>query len=102
MLAPFAPHIASEMWELTGNTGSVHETSWPKCDPEALIRDEIEVVVQINGKVRDRFTIDANASREEIEKAALALDRVKEHIGDKKIVKVIVVPKKLVNIVVAG
>lgn len=102
MLAPFAPHIASEMWELTGNTGSVHETSWPKYDPDALVRDEVELVVQINGKVRDRFTIDANASREEIEKAALALDRVKEYIGDKKIVKVIVVPKKLVNIVVAG
>lgn len=102
MLAPFAPHIASEMWELTGNTGSIHETSWPKYDPDALVRDEVELVVQINGKVRDRFTIDANASREEIEKAALALDRVKEYIGDKKIVKVIVVPKKLVNIVVAG
>ena len=102
MLAPFTPHIASEMWELTGNTGSVHKTSWPKYDPDAIVKDEVEMVVQINGKVRDRFAIDANASQEEIEKTVLALDKVKEYIGDKKIVKVIVVPKKLVNIVVAG
>jgi len=102
MIAPFAPHIASEMWELIGGVGSVHECSWPQYDPAALIRDEVEMVVQINGKIRDRLTIDINASQEEIEKSALMLEKVQEYTKGKKIVKVIVVPKKLVNIVVAG
>jgi leucyl-tRNA synthetase len=101
MMAPFAPHIASEMWELIGESGSVHECSWPKYDPIALVKDEVEMVVQINGKVRDRLTIDVNASREDVEKAVLDLDKVQEFMKGKKIVKVIVVPKKLVNIVVA-
>lgn len=102
MLAPFAPHIASEMWEIIGNTSSVHENPWPEYDPDAMVKDEVEMVVQINGKVRDRFTTDINASREEIEKTVLALDKIKEYIGDKNVVKVIVVPKKLVNIVIKG
>ena len=102
MLAPFAPHIASEMWEIIGNTSSVHENPWPEYDPDAMVKDEVEMVVQINGKVRDRFTTDIDASREEIEKTVLALDKIKEYIGDKNVVKVIVVPKKLVNIVIKG
>jgi leucyl-tRNA synthetase len=100
MLAPFSPHIASELWELIGMEGSVHEQIWPKWDPKALIKDEIEVVVQVNGKLRGRLTISAEATREEMEKIALGHEKIKEFIAGKNIVRVIAVPKKLVNIVV--
>ena len=100
MLAPFSPHIASELWELVGMEGSVHDQKWPKWDPEALIKDEIEIVVQVNGKLRGRLTISAEATREEMEEIALGHEKIKESIAGKNIVKVIAVPKKLVNIVV--
>ena len=80
--------------------GSVHEQIWPKWDPKALIKDEIEVVVQVNGKLRGRLTISAEATREEMEKIALGHEKIKEFIAGKNIVRVIAVPKKLVNIVV--
>jgi leucyl-tRNA synthetase len=100
MLAPFSPHIASELWELVRMEGSVHDQKWPKWDPEALIKDEIEIVVQVNGKLRGRLTISAEATREEMEEIALGHEKIKESIAGKNIVKVIAVPKKLVNIVV--
>ncbi|HZJ56735.1 MAG TPA: leucine--tRNA ligase [Clostridia bacterium] len=100
MLTPFSPHIASELWEFIGKEGSVHDEVWPKWDPKALIKDEIEIVVQINGRLRERLIISADATREKMQETALEQDKIKELIAGKSIVKVIVVPKKLVNIVV--
>ncbi len=100
MLAPFSPHIASELWELIGSDDSVHCQPWPQWDPQALVKDEIEIVVQVNGKLRERVLVSAQASKEELEEIALNRGKIKEIIEGKNIVKVIVVPKKLVNIVV--
>lgn len=100
MLSPFSPHIASELWELIGNQHSLYKEKWPNWDPDALVKDEIEIVVQVNGRLRDRLSASAQSTKEDLEKAALDLDKVKEYIKGKNIVKVIVVPKKLVNIVV--
>ncbi|MBE6096426.1 MAG: leucine--tRNA ligase [Schwartzia succinivorans] len=100
MLAPFAPHITEEMWSQVVGEGSVHAQKWPKADKSAQVQDEIEIVLQINGKVRDKIVVAAFLGKDEIQEAALAQPRVKELIEGKTIVKVIVVPKKLVNIVV--
>ena len=100
MLAPFAPHITEEMWSQVVGEGSVHAQKWPKADKSAQVQDEIEIVLQINGKVRDKIVVAASLGKDEIQEAALAQPRVKELIEGKTIVKVIAVPKKLVNIVV--
>lgn len=100
LLSPFSPHICEELWQLSGNTKSICLQSWPSFDPEALVQDEIEIVVQINGKVKDRMNIPADASKEELKQLSLENPRIKEITKDKMIVKTIVVPKKLVNIVV--
>lgn len=100
LLAPFAPHIAEELWHETGHEESVHHQPWPKWKEEALVREEIEIVVQVNGKVRDRLVIPEKSSEEEVKEKALELDRIKEAIKGKTVIKTIVVPKKLVNIVV--
>lgn len=100
MLAPFAPHITEEMWSQVVGEGSVHAQKWPKADKSAQVQDEIEIVLQINGKVRDKIVVAASLGKDEIQEAALAQPRVKELIEGKTIVKVIAVPKKLVNVVV--
>lgn len=100
LLAPFAPHITEELWQLTGHDGSVHKQSWPKWDPEALKTAEVEVVVQINGKVRDKLTLVAGLKGLELEKAALEQEKVRQLLDGKTVVKVITVPDKLVNLVV--
>jgi len=100
LLAPFAPHIAEELWHRIGHADSVHAQPWPTWDEAALAADEVEIVVQVNGKVRDRVVVPANASREEIEAAVLAQEKVKAHLAGKTVKKVIVVPGKLVNLVV--
>ncbi len=100
LLAPFAPHFAEELWEVTDHQGSVHCLSWPQYDEEALVADEVEIVLQINGKVRDRVKVPANLSRQELEKVALSLEKAQAAVAGKKIKKVISVPDKLVNIVV--
>ena len=99
MLAPFAPHITEELWSQLF-TGSVHAQRWPEYDAGALVSDEIEVVLQINGKVRDRVKIAAELDRESMERIVMELPRAKELTAGKTVVKVICVPKKLVNIVV--
>jgi leucyl-tRNA synthetase len=101
MLAPFAPFISEELWTATGHEGSVHKQAWPQYDPAAIVVSEVTVVVQVNGKVRERLAVAVDATDAELEKLALASPRVQEFIGDKQIRKVIVIPKKLVNIVVA-
>ncbi|SEJ90838.1 leucyl-tRNA synthetase [Propionispira arboris] len=100
LLAPFAPHMTEELWSLIIADGSVHKAKWPVYDEKATILDEIEIVLQVNGKVRDKLVVAADLSREDLEKAALAKPHVQDYIAGKTIVKVICVPKKLVNIVV--
>ncbi|HYF34674.1 MAG TPA: leucine--tRNA ligase [Prosthecobacter sp.] len=107
VLSPFAPHLAEELYAIVGGKfphlvrpGFVADQPWPKYDPEALIEDEVEIVFQVNGKLRDRATVPLNASKEEIEKIALASARVQEFMEGKPVKKMIVVPGKLVNIVV--
>ena len=100
LLAPFVPHITEEIWHECGFEGSVHAESWPTYEESALVVDEVEVAVQVNGKVRDKLTVSVSLSKEELEAAVKALPRVQEFTEGKTIVKVIVVPKKLINIVV--
>jgi leucyl-tRNA synthetase len=102
LLAPFAPHITEELWDLTAHEGSIHEQPWPVYDSQALVQDQVEIVVQVNGRIRDKIMVAADASQQEIEDMVLSLPRIQGHIGDKKVAKVIVVPKRLVNIVVKG
>ncbi len=100
MLAPFAPHITEELWSILIGEGSVHQQRWPECDEAATVKAEVQIVLQINGKVRDRIMIATGISREEMEVAAKANARVQELTAGKSIVKMICVPDKLVNIVV--
>ncbi|MGL5695190.1 MAG: leucine--tRNA ligase [Peptostreptococcaceae bacterium] len=100
ILAPFTPHIGEELWTMIGKDGSVFDIIWPKYDETALVKDEVEVVVQINGKVRGKLTVAANVSREEMQELAMADEKIKALVEGKTIVKVVAVPKKLVNIVV--
>jgi leucyl-tRNA synthetase len=100
--APFAPHIAEELWHLLENKESVHLQAWLNYDPEALISDEITLVIQVNGKKRADIPVPAKADKAELEKYALASEAVQRHLEGKEIKKVIVVPGKLVNFVVAG
>ena len=100
ILAPFTPHIGEELWTMIGKEGSIFDISWPKYDESALVKDEVEVVVQVNGKVRGKLTVGANVSREEMQELAIADEKIKALVEGKTIVKVVAVPKKLVNIVV--
>ncbi len=100
MLAPFSPHIAEELWQKVGKSGSIHKAAWPKYDDKATIADEMEIVVQINGKVRDKISVASQITPDALKKQALDLPRIKELINGKNVVKTICVPKKLVNIVV--
>lgn len=99
LLAPFTPHLAEELWEVLGEDGSVHEQKWPVYDPGALEVDEITIVVQINGRVRDRLQVPVGLSTKELEDLVLSQPRVKELLRDKECLKVICVPGKLINIV---
>ncbi len=99
LLAPFTPHIAEELWQQIGHRDSVHEQAWPTFDEAALALDEVELAVQVNGKVRDKLTVPAGADNKEVEEMALARSKVQQQLNGKTVHKVIVVPKKLVNIV---
>ena len=100
MMSPFVPHITEELWRgAIDPNSSVHEQSWPECDEEALKVDNVEIVLQVNGKVRGRLTVPAEATKEELEKIAMADANVQAHIGDATVRKVICVPGRLVNIV---
>ena len=100
LLAPFAPHITEELWSEVIGCGSVHKQVWPKFDEKAVVLDEVEVVLQINGKVRDKIVVPAGLNAKELEEKALEQQKVKDAVADKNIVKVICVPNKLVNVVV--
>ncbi len=101
LLAPFAPHLAEELWERLGHKTSIFKESWPKFDPKLVQDEEVELVVQVNGKVRDRFTVSASLTEEKLKQQALAREKVNAWVTDKKIERVVVVKGKLVNIVVA-
>jgi leucyl-tRNA synthetase len=100
ILAPFTPHIGEELWKMVGNEGSVFDIQWPKYDEKALVKDEVEVVVQINGKLRGKLNLPSDISKEEMEKIAMEDEKIKSLVEGKTIIKVVGVPKKLVNIVV--
>ncbi len=99
LLAPIAPHIGEELWAILGNEESLAYVPWPTYDEAALVEDEIEVVFQVNGKVRAKVSVSRDLPKEELEKAALADETIQAQIEGKTIRKVIVVPNKLVNIV---
>jgi leucyl-tRNA synthetase len=107
LLSPFAPHMASELWErlnakFTDARGDITEQQWPSYDQQLLVEDEVEIVIQVNGKVRDRMKMPVDASREDVENAALASPKVKRVVDDAlaPYVKVIVVPNKVANVVI--
>jgi leucyl-tRNA synthetase len=100
LLSPLVPYIAEEMWEMMGNRGGIMKEPWPSYDPEFIKAEEITIVIQINGKVRSRLTLNADINDEGIKKAVLSNDKVKEWVGDKEIKKLVIVPKKLVSIVI--
>ena len=101
-LSPFCPHITEELWEMLGHTEMLCVESWPVADESAMTKDNVTVVAQINGKVRGKFERPAGLSREELESGIMAEKLIADRIAGKEIVKVIVVPDKLVNIVVKG
>lgn len=100
LMAPFAPHMNEELWHLLGNEDSVHLVPWPKADAAALVKEEVEIVVQVNGKLKDKLLISAGLSREETESLALENEKVKQALEGFIVNRVIVVPGKLVNVVV--
>ena len=100
LIAPFAPHIAEELWHAMGGQGSVCDASWPVYDEKYLKEDEVKMMVSFNGKVRFPMNFAANTPKEEVEKAVLADERTAKYLGGKNIVKVIVVPNRIINIVV--
>ena len=100
LISPFAPHFAEEMWEVMGYEYSVFNQKWPAYDEKALVRDEIEMAVQINGQVKFKINVSRDADNKEIEQTALNDERAAGYIGGRNVVKVIVVRGRLVNIVV--
>ena len=99
LIAPFAPHMAEELWEQMGGQGSVCDAEWPAWEESYLVENEVQLTVSFNGKARFQMTFPADATKEDIEKAALADQRSQHYIDGKTIVKIIVVPKKIINIV---
>lgn len=99
LLSPVAPHLTEEIWQLLGHDGTLSYEPWPIYDETKLVQDEVEIVIQIMGKVRAKMMIDKNASKDQIEQKALELDAIKERIEGKTVRKIIVVPGKLVNVV---
>jgi leucyl-tRNA synthetase len=100
LLQPWAPHICEELWETLGGSGRLWETAWPVADPALLERETIELVLQVNGKVRDRISVPAGLSEEELVALARASGKVQAHVNGAAERRVVVVPDKLVNIVV--
>jgi leucyl-tRNA synthetase len=101
LLAPIVPHITQQLWQDLGHSGLIAEVSWPDVDEAALVKDEIEMVVQVNGKLRSKILVLADADKEAVEAMALQDEKIISNIADKTVRKVIVVPGRLVNLVVS-
>jgi leucyl-tRNA synthetase len=99
LLHPMAPHITEELWERRGYTESLLETSWPEHDEKKLRRERIHLVVQVDGKLRDRVEVDAAADEKEVRAAVLASPKVKEHLAGRDVAKAVLVPGRLINLV---
>jgi leucyl-tRNA synthetase len=102
LIAPVAPHIAEELWERTGHAYTIHRAAWPVADPDVAAEEEIEVVLQVNGKVRDKLVVPVDAGEDQMRELALTNERLQGFIAGKTVRKVIVVPGRLVNVVVSA
>lgn len=102
MLAPIIPHVAEELWSLLGHEGGISYAEWPTYDESKLVEATVQVILQVNGKVRSKITVDKDIAKEELEKLALADAKIQQWTADKTVRKVIVIPNKIVNIVVAN
>ena len=100
LLAPFAPHFSEEQWSLLGNSYSIFNEAWPKFDPKALVKDEVEIAIQVNGKIKNKIMVSSDLDEEGIKAAALADEKIKASTEGKTVLKVIVIKGRLVNIVV--
>ena len=100
LIAPFTPHIAEEMWHMLGHESSVHTEKYPECDESKLTINNYEMVIQVNGKVRAKERVETGLSKNEMEKIALENENIAKFVKNKKIVNIVVIPNKLVNIVV--
>jgi leucyl-tRNA synthetase len=102
LLAPFCPHVTEEIWSLLGHEGSVFHQPWPVADQSALVRDEVTLVVQVDGKVRSRLVVEAGTAQDRIERLALDDDKIRPWVASRRISRVVVVQNRLVNIVTAA
>ena len=100
LLNPFSPHITEELWSRLGNEDRLYNRAWPAYDESALVKDEIEIIVQINGKLKDKLLLPNNTEKEVVEEAARASEKFKEATDGHEVVKVIFVPNKIINFVV--
>ena len=100
MLAPACPHLAEELWHRAGRAGSVHSAPWPAADAELVRRDTVELPVQVNGRVRERLEVPADADETAVREAALASERVRVHVDGRELVRAIYVPGRMLNLVV--
>jgi len=101
LINPFAPHLAEEVWRMLGHTSSILQQGWLQHKDKYLVKDEITFVIQVNGKLRSKMQLSPDISEEEVKELALQDDKIQKYIEDKKIIKVIIVPKKLINLVVS-
>jgi leucyl-tRNA synthetase len=99
LLSPITPHICQTLWSALGGEGALVDVAWPAADPAALERDSVELVLQVNGKLRGRVVVPRDADQATVEEAALAQDNVQRFVAGKAIRRIIVVPGKLVNVV---
>jgi leucyl-tRNA synthetase len=102
LLGPFCPHLTEELWSVLGHAHSLFQCPWPQADPAALTREEITVVVQVDGKVRSRLTVETGAREDRVTALALADDRVRPWLASRRVARVVVVPGRLVNIVTSA
>jgi leucyl-tRNA synthetase len=101
MLAPMTPHLAEELWEMMGHTDGLWKTGWPSFNQELAREDEVEIPVQVNGRVRGKLKVAVGAAEADVVRQALALPAIALHVNGKRVVKQIYVPNKMLNLVVA-
>jgi leucyl-tRNA synthetase len=100
-MSPFTPHLCHTLWQAFSGTDTILQTPWPEVDQSALVKSNIDMMIQVNGKLRSKISIDANMDRDTIQQLALADKKVQSFMADMTVRKIIVVPNKLVNIVVS-